>query len=36
MDCFIVALAEKENAVVYTTDSGIERVYKNTKVILHS
>ncbi|BAK54456.1 type II toxin-antitoxin system VapC family toxin [Sulfurisphaera tokodaii] len=36
VDCFIVALAEKENAVVYTTDSGIERVYKNTKVILHS
>ncbi|WP_016732688.1 type II toxin-antitoxin system VapC family toxin [Saccharolobus islandicus] len=35
VDCFIVAFAEKENAVIYTTDSEIERVYKNT-IILRS
>ncbi|MEM1645413.1 MAG: type II toxin-antitoxin system VapC family toxin [Ignisphaera sp.] len=36
IDCFVVAFAERENAIVYTTDSGIEGVYKNTKVILRS
>ncbi|ADX84857.1 type II toxin-antitoxin system VapC family toxin [Saccharolobus islandicus] len=35
VDCFIVAFAEKENAVIYSTDSEIERVYKNT-IILRS
>ncbi|BCU68844.1 type II toxin-antitoxin system VapC family toxin [Stygiolobus caldivivus] len=29
VDCFVIAFAEKEGAVIYTTDSGIGRVYKN-------
>jgi len=35
VDCFIVAFAEKENAEIYTTDSEIGKVYKNT-IILRS
>ncbi|MQL54731.1 type II toxin-antitoxin system VapC family toxin [Acidianus ambivalens] len=34
VDCFIVAFAEKENAIIYTTDSGIGKVYKNTKLVI--
>ncbi|MFP3234133.1 MAG: type II toxin-antitoxin system VapC family toxin [Sulfolobaceae archaeon] len=30
VDCFLVAFAEKENAEIYTTDSEIGKVYKNT------
>lgn len=33
VDCFVVAFAERENAVIYTTDSEIERVYENSKII---
>ena len=32
-DCFVVAFAERENAVIYTTDSEIKRAYKNTIVL---
>jgi predicted nucleic acid-binding protein len=35
VDCFVVAFAERENAVIYTTDSEIKRAYKNT-IILRS
>ena len=34
VDCFLVVFAEKENAELYTTDSEIGKVYKNT-IILH-
>ncbi|MEJ2769755.1 MULTISPECIES: type II toxin-antitoxin system VapC family toxin [unclassified Stygiolobus] len=34
VDCFLAAFAEKENAAIYTTDSEIGKVYKNT-IILH-
>lgn len=33
--CFVIALAEREGAVIYTTDSGIGKAYKNTVVLPH-
>ena len=33
VDCFVMAFAERENAVIYTTDSEIKRAYKNTIVL---
>lgn len=33
VDCFVVAFAERENAVIYTTDSEIKRAYKNTIIL---
>ena len=35
VDCFVIALAEREGAVIYTTDSGIGKAYKNTVVLPH-
>jgi hypothetical protein len=34
VNCFLVVFAEKENAEIYTTNSEIGKVYKNT-IILH-
>jgi hypothetical protein len=33
VDCFVVAFAERENAVIYTTDSEIKRAYKDTIIL---
>jgi len=33
VDCFVVAFAERENAVIYTTDLEIKRAYKNTIIL---
>jgi hypothetical protein len=33
VDCFLVAFAEKENAIIYATDSEIGKVYKNTIIL---
>lgn len=35
VDCFVIALAEREGAVIYTTDLGIGKVYKNSVVLPH-
>ena len=35
VDCFVIALAEREGTVIYTTDSGIGKVYKNSVVLPH-
>ena len=33
VDCFVVAFAERENAVIYTTDSEIKRAYEDTIIL---
>ncbi|BCS93731.1 hypothetical protein L3N51_02286 [Metallosphaera sp. J1] len=33
VDCYVIALAEGERAMIYTVDSSIEKVYKDTVVI---
>ncbi|QKR00632.1 type II toxin-antitoxin system VapC family toxin [Metallosphaera tengchongensis] len=34
VDCYVISLAEREGAKIYTTDSGIKKVYANTVLLL--